>query len=93
VASLDQWTRRYEQARAMAMASAPGGGWGLALLCRRGVVAWMRAWPDDEPAPRPHAAATVVESSRPISFDPSLRDSLVYLMAGMILHSERRASA
>jgi hypothetical protein len=42
---------RYEQLRARALAG-DGDGWqlGLALLQRRGVVAWTRAWPQ-QPAP------------------------------------------
>ena len=44
-----------------------GGGWGRALLLRRGLVAWMQAWPSDEstgqeattPA-EPSAAATTL---------------------------------
>jgi hypothetical protein len=93
LASADQWAQRYEQVRALALAGSHGGGWGLALLCRRGLVAWMRAWPDDEQPPLQHAAAVPPECSMPFSFTPSLRDSLVCLMAGMIIHSERRASA
>lgn len=32
----------------------PEGGWGLALLVHRGVVAWMRAWPKPEATPVPY---------------------------------------
>ena len=41
------WTRRYEDLRQQASVQ-PGWAtrtWSLALLIRRGVVAWMRAWP------------------------------------------------
>jgi hypothetical protein len=41
------WTRRYEELRQQASVQ-PGWTsrrWGLALLIGRGVVAWMRAWP------------------------------------------------
>jgi hypothetical protein len=52
--------QRYEQLRARALAG-DGAGWqfGLALLQRRGVLAWTQAWPQ-QPAParqcRPAAA-------------------------------------
>ena len=48
---------RYEQLRSRALGGDPGG-WrlGLAVLERRGVVAWARAWQATTPAP---AAATV----------------------------------
>ena len=41
------WTRRYEnlRQRASAQPGCTGRRWGLALLISRGVVAWMRAWP------------------------------------------------
>jgi hypothetical protein len=41
------WTRRYEDLRQQESVQ-PGWTsrtWGLALLISRGVVAWMRAWP------------------------------------------------
>ena len=50
IESLDpsaDWTQRYEDLRQQASVQ-PGWTsrrWGLALLIGRGVVAWMRAWP------------------------------------------------
>jgi hypothetical protein len=41
----------------------PEGGWGLALLVHRGVVGWMRAWPEPE--------ATLVPCSRSFHDDPA----------------------
>jgi hypothetical protein len=47
------WTTRYEEMRerAMAKSSSIDHARGYALLIRRGVVAWMRAWP--QPAQDP----------------------------------------
>ena len=44
---------RYEQLRRRALGG-EGSGWrlGLALLERRGVAAWARAWQNTAPAPR-----------------------------------------
>ena len=41
------WTERYEDLRQQASVQSgwPSRRWGLALLISRGVVAWMRAWP------------------------------------------------
>ncbi len=40
------WTARYEDLRRQASTQNERGScWGLALLIGRGVVAWMRAWP------------------------------------------------
>jgi len=43
------WQRRYEQLRQQASAQGEGltvDAWGLGLLQRQGVVAWMQAWQD-----------------------------------------------
>ena len=49
IGSLDpsaDWTARYEDLRRQASTqNERGSRWGLALLIGRGVVAWMRAWP------------------------------------------------
>lgn len=43
---------RYEQLRARALAGEPDGfQMGLAMLERRGVAAWARAWQSTKPAP------------------------------------------
>ena len=55
-----QEVERYEQLRSRVLAGEPSGfGLGLALLERRGVAAWARAWQSTTPAPeaRPPAAA------------------------------------
>src|SRR4051794_3264841 len=67
---------RYEQLRARALAG-DGAGWqlGLALLQRRGVLAWTRAWPQ-QPAP--------VRACRPAPV-PAAADELVGALATMAL--------
>jgi len=67
---------RYEQLRAQALEGDPSG-WrlGLALLERRGVVAWTRAWQTTTPAPaRPAIAAPAADN-----------DQLVGVLASMAL--------
>jgi hypothetical protein len=51
---------RYEQLRCHALGGVPAGRLGLALLQRRGVVAWTRAWPSQSATPpaRPEVAAS-----------------------------------
>jgi hypothetical protein len=40
------WTTRYEDLRREVLSGCSSGGyWGLALLMRQGLAAWMRAWP------------------------------------------------
>jgi hypothetical protein len=67
---------RYEQLRAQALEGDPSG-WrlGLALLERRGVVAWTRAWQTTTPAPARSAITTPVADS----------DQLVGVLASMAL--------
>jgi len=87
-----EWNARYEQLRAGALSGA-GGGWGLALLCRRGLVAWLRSWASEvEPISGPRAFV-VEEQAERVALDPALRQPLICLLAGMILESERRVSA
>ena len=67
---------RYEQLRAQALEGDPSG-WrlGLALLERRGVVAWTRAWQTTTPAPARLAITTPAADN----------DQLVGVLASMAL--------
>jgi hypothetical protein len=67
---------RYEQLRAQALDGDPSGvRLGLALLERRGVVAWTRAWQTTTPPPARSAIAIPVADS----------DQLVGVLASMAL--------
>jgi len=70
---------RYEQLRACALGGAPDG-WrlGLALLERRGVAAWTRAWQTTAPVPPPRPSGPAVEA-------PAGVDELVSALATMAL--------
>lgn len=53
---------RYEQLRGQALAGGPSGfRLGLALLERRGVAAWTRAWQTTTPATPPQRTGGAVE--------------------------------
>jgi hypothetical protein len=78
------WTTRYEEMRkrAMAKSSSIDHTRGYALLIRRGLVAWMRAWPQPAPKPcdwqsSPRAAALTVP--------PHLLPSAASVLVNMIL--------
>jgi hypothetical protein len=49
----EPWTTRYEEMRRQAMTSLKTDthAYGYALLVRRGLVAWIKAWPQSPPAP------------------------------------------
>ncbi len=67
---------RYEQLRGRALDGGPSG-WrlGLALLQRRGVAAWTRAWPTTTPAP----------PTKPVMGAPVAGDEVVGVLAAMAL--------
>ncbi len=68
---------RYERLRRCALGGDPDGHrFGLALLERRGVAAWARAWQTTAPAPA---------SPRPAVEAPSGADELVGVLASMAL--------
>ena len=70
---------RYEQLRACALAGEPDG-WrlGLALLERRGVAAWTRAWQSAAPAPSSQPARSPLEP-------PAGAGEIVGVLASMAL--------
>lgn len=71
---------RYEQLRAHALDGEPSGHrLGLALLERRGMATWSRAWGSTEP-PRPAAAVPA-----PTALAPAANDELVGALASMAL--------
>jgi len=87
--SAGQWTARYEQLREQALEQGCGGrGWGLALFVRRGLVAWMRAWPETV-SPRPRREqATREEPEQRMCLSAELRDEVVSVWVNMVLHKQ-----
>ncbi|HUA49659.1 MAG TPA: hypothetical protein VMA77_30785 [Solirubrobacteraceae bacterium] len=72
---------RYEQLRVHALEGGPSGfSLGLALLERRGVAAWTRAWSSTAPGRSP-ATVTAAAVLPPVSAD----DELVGVLASMAL--------
>ena len=88
-----QWAARYEQLRQQALQQGCGGrGWGLTLFLRRGLVAWMRAWP---PAPSPEPRREETRREEPeerLRFSAELRDEVVSVWVDMILDKEEEVS-
>lgn len=80
------WTTRYEDLRRTAINGAwsASGSWGLSLFMRRGLSAWMHAWPqrvgDDPPVPEP-----VLPSVPSTALSSSLSMQLVTVLANMVL--------
>ena len=86
VSHQDDWIGWYEDLRHQSMAAhGSGGGWGLALFVRSGLVAWMRAWPES-PQRTPNVCARVGHET---SLPPSLLQQMTTIMANMILGRQR----
>jgi hypothetical protein len=88
--SAEEWTVRYEAVRRQAIEERHSleNGWELALLVRRGVMAWMRAWPTmDEPTTLhgPVDARTDEPQALPITIPSSVRDEMTSVLVSMIL--------
>ncbi len=87
----EPWTERYEDLRRQALS--PGatlsvGGWGLALVIRSGLVAWMEAWPrlPDVSPPLPGSVRAPTSFAQPeAGVPPVLRPQAVHILANMIL--------
>ena len=61
-------------------------GWEMALLVRRGVVVWMRAWPAVEESPHPCADSHANDSlAVGIAIPSSLCEQVTSVLVNMIL--------
>jgi hypothetical protein len=73
-------------------ASPAGGAWGLSLLMRQGLAAWMHAWPQqsghDPPVSRPSLPS--IASS---ALSPSLSGQLVTVLANMVFTAQQEVLA
>jgi hypothetical protein len=81
---------RYESVRRQAIQERHSleNGWELALLVRRGVVAWMRAWPTvDEPRALDGPIGCRADDSQaaPITIPSCVCDEITSLLVSMIL--------
>jgi hypothetical protein len=79
------WTIRYEEMRKRAMAKECSSEHtrGYALLIRRGVVAWMKAWP--QPAREPRRDLGSGSQAAAITVPPHLLQSAASVLVNMIL--------
>ena len=77
------WAQRYEAVRRQAVDGEAATGWGLALIARQGMAAWMRAGPPNTSAPPPPLPSAVTDT--PSSFPSDLAGQITWIMADMIL--------
>ena len=81
---------RYEAVRRQAIQERRSleSGWELALLVRRGLVAWMRAWPtvEERPTLHDHADSQVNDSqAASITIPSAVCDEITSVLVSMIL--------
>ncbi len=80
----EDWVARYEQLRKDVLSQATGGGFGLIILLRQGMLAWMRACADG-PAPAP-ARESVRHWDAVSPLPGDVRSQAAMILAGILLH-------
>jgi hypothetical protein len=85
---------RYEHLREHALNSSANqhSNWGLLLFLRRGLAAWMRAWPETSSPETRREEATREEPEERMRFCAELRDEVVSVlvnMVDMVLHKQQ----
>jgi hypothetical protein len=86
-ASAEEWTTRYEAVRRQGI-QGQHSGWELALLVRRGVMAWMRAWPTVEESSKTRLHFNSPANGSPaaeIVLPDSLCEQVTSVLVNMIL--------
>ena len=80
----ENWAARYEQLRKDVLDQATCGGFGLIVLLRQGMIAWMRACACAvAPVPAPKSA----QLSNPVnSLSSDVRSQAAVILAGILLH-------
>lgn len=80
----EDWAARYEQLRKDVLSQTTGGSFGLIVLLRQGIAAWMRA---SACAVTPVPASKSVQSLNPVNSLPGdVRSQAAVILAGMLLH-------
>jgi hypothetical protein len=87
----EPWTTRYETMRGQVMASSHtiAHVYGYAILVRRGLVAWMKAWPRSAPAPSRDAVPNRAPAGG-VTVPSYLLRSATSLLVNMILTPDAR---
>ena len=86
------WVVRYEQLRNDVLSQSASGGFGLILLLRQGMTAWMRA-PAVALTPVPSPAGNVVQPLNAVSPLPcDVRSQAAVILAGILLSQPRETT-
>jgi hypothetical protein len=89
-AARENWAARYEQLRKDVLNQATGGGFGLMVFLRQGMIAWIRACAcADATAPAPKSAQL---SNSVNSLPGDVRSQAAMILAGILLHHPTESS-
>lgn len=83
------WATRYEELRRQVLQEPDRGGWGRTLLLRRGLVAWMQAWPAEDNETRDETATKPPDSSTPAALPAGLLEDLTQVLVNMIFEHRK----
>jgi hypothetical protein len=84
-----KWATRYEELRRQVLQEPDRGGWGRTLLLRRGLVAWMQAWPAEDNETRDETAAKPPDSSSATALPAGLLEDLTQVLVNMIFEQRK----
>ena len=80
----EDWAACYEQLRKDVLGQATGGGFGLMVFLRQGMIAWMRACAC---AVAPVPASKFAQLLNPVNSLPGdVRSQVAVILAGILLH-------
>jgi len=80
----EDWVTHYEQLRKDVLSQTAGGGFGLIVFLRQGMIAWMRACACAvAPAPAPKSAPLFNPEN---SLPGDVRSQAAVILAGILLH-------
>jgi len=79
----EDWAARYEQLRKDVLSQATSGGFGLVILLRQGMAAWMRACAC---AVAPAPASKSAQLNPVYSLPGDVRSQAAVIVAGILLH-------
>jgi len=92
ITTREAWAAGYEQLRADWLRQEIG--WGLSLLVRQGMAAWMKMWSTQASPPETvESAATEFDSLSPPVAPQGLQSQLTRELANMILHRQQEVAA
>jgi hypothetical protein len=86
----EDWAARYEQLRKDVLSQTTSGGFGLVILLRQGMAAWMRACAC---AVAPVPASKSAQPVSPVNSLPGdVRSQAAVILAGILLHHATEAN-